>query len=125
LRTGDLVALEMCGVLELLDDTGGQGSVHVFHARTSRIRLNPNWEHDAYRWVHAAELNCVPQQVPWLRRVLDVAGVTHIGEAIDGDPRTDVSKRLAPAVAELGVGLRWRTSHRGAPATEPDRSSLK
>lgn len=66
----DVLDLETCGVLQLVDGAGDTWLVHAFRARTERRRLRLNWEHVAYRWVPATSVRRFDGQVSWLRDVL-------------------------------------------------------
>ena len=67
----DVLELEPCGVLQLLDGAGDTWLVHAFRARTERRRLALNWENVAYRWVPVKSVPRFDGQVSWLRDVLD------------------------------------------------------
>jgi 8-oxo-dGTP pyrophosphatase MutT (NUDIX family) len=73
LLSEEVLELESCGVLRLLDVDGGTWDVHTFRARTERRRLALNWEHVAYRWVSAKAVPRFDGQVSWLRDVLAAA----------------------------------------------------
>jgi 8-oxo-dGTP pyrophosphatase MutT (NUDIX family) len=71
LAAAQLTELRSGPVLSLLGEGDQWWTVHTFAAQTSSPRLTLNWEHDNYRWVARHELRELPDQVPWLRDVVE------------------------------------------------------
>lgn len=69
LRPEDLTGLRVGPVLTLRGEVGDEWVVHTFTCEINAIDLTLNWEHDAQKWAHPAEVSS-SDHVAWLADVV-------------------------------------------------------